>query len=802
MMGKPKPEPHDLDVAIVDVEGAVSLCEQIGGRLPTSLEWQKAAIGTDGRLYPWGNEWDFDAGYFFRADGVQSHLRVDAYLRGVSPYGVWSMVGGLPELALSKSGKITSMGCHPKFSSGGTAWLDHLVATAAGLGGWVSVRPALDRWPQRQWQGFGTSSMTNSIASPQNDDLTAAYEQVKALLLLASLNGYTEIKKLLLSSVSSPPENEQLALSYQRRLQRIAEALSAKPGPDNSLRRQIVNDIFQIIRQAPEWQLDDAFEILQFLKNDPQVAQGLLTLIQDDQQNNLGYKAARTIGEFNQIGEDVANGLLQIVEDRQQRNWVRFVAAEALEKLGHVETKGQLLMQIAPDMFAEDNLYFRLALTLKDLGALDKAGELLLNLAKKEPADCIYRSYAVKSFGPLGLSSDTIINELLNLGLDEQVPEQFRVSAADSLAELGQVDAAEQIWLKLAPANQLSPWGREEALKNLQTLGRYEEVVQVWREMAQDKEYPFRYKAAEDLGKAGLPDEAKQLLLDILQDNQQIDYGGSFKNSRILLASVRALGKVGWLEEACDLLRVYAQDKRISQFEVAKTLGALGQKEEAGQLLRRQLQNHKPGRKHIGYDFALTLGKLGQVEQARQLLLSEALDPEPFPDHRVEAARCLGELGFMDEACYLLISLASNRKLANGLRYQAGRALCLPLGQVEQARQVFLNLLQDKQIDKETRVDIIKTLFWESDPIEGEPLVQVVVTELLQFLSDPDLSNRDRSEVAYNLGNLGRGNKLIFTQLFHITSDEQTPVLVRCGAYQGLRNFLGLKTWGVARCSG
>lgn len=156
MMGKPKPKLHDLNAAIVDIESAVKLCEQIGGRLPTSLEWKKAAIGTDGRLYPWGDEWNSNAGYFFRVDGVRPHLRVDAYLTGVSPYGVWSMVGGLPELALSEAGRITSMGCHPKFSSGGTAWLDHPVATAAGLDGWVSVRPALDRWPQKQWQGVDT----------------------------------------------------------------------------------------------------------------------------------------------------------------------------------------------------------------------------------------------------------------------------------------------------------------------------------------------------------------------------------------------------------------------------------------------------------------------------------------------------------------------------------------------------------------------------------------------------------------------------------------------------------------------
>jgi formylglycine-generating enzyme required for sulfatase activity len=86
MMGTPTTKLRELNAAIVDVEGAVKLCEQIGGRLPTILEWQKAAIGTDGRLYPWGDEWNSNAGYFFRVDGLRPHLRVNAYLGGVSPY--------------------------------------------------------------------------------------------------------------------------------------------------------------------------------------------------------------------------------------------------------------------------------------------------------------------------------------------------------------------------------------------------------------------------------------------------------------------------------------------------------------------------------------------------------------------------------------------------------------------------------------------------------------------------------------------------------------------------------------------
>ena len=79
-------------VVLVSHADAAAYCWWRGARLPSEAEWEKAARGTDGRYFPWGNV--FDAQLLNSEDGGPfDTVPVGEYPDGQSPYGVLDMAG-------------------------------------------------------------------------------------------------------------------------------------------------------------------------------------------------------------------------------------------------------------------------------------------------------------------------------------------------------------------------------------------------------------------------------------------------------------------------------------------------------------------------------------------------------------------------------------------------------------------------------------------------------------------------------------------------------------------------------------
>lgn len=88
----------NLPVTGVTWRQADAYCQMNDKRLPTEAEWEKAARGSQGVEFPWGNDWDESKLNAGSGEGWEHHVApVGSYPQGVSPYGVHDMAGNVME---------------------------------------------------------------------------------------------------------------------------------------------------------------------------------------------------------------------------------------------------------------------------------------------------------------------------------------------------------------------------------------------------------------------------------------------------------------------------------------------------------------------------------------------------------------------------------------------------------------------------------------------------------------------------------------------------------------------------------
>ncbi len=93
----------DMPVTHVTRADAEAYLRALGKRLPSSAEWEKAARGTDGRRYPWGNAYDASRAWVGKPThqappssnlcALVRFAKVGSYPTGASPYGCLDMIG-------------------------------------------------------------------------------------------------------------------------------------------------------------------------------------------------------------------------------------------------------------------------------------------------------------------------------------------------------------------------------------------------------------------------------------------------------------------------------------------------------------------------------------------------------------------------------------------------------------------------------------------------------------------------------------------------------------------------------------
>lgn len=623
------------------------------------------------------------------------------------------------------------------------------------------------------------------------------------LLLLGSLNKYEydDPTTDLLERILASGERDAFEPLLHRHLYLAMRALADRVDVAVDLHQQIVNEALKVVRQAPEWERDDALTALSWLEQDSYAIDGLLALNRDEQHEEpVRIDTARVLGDLGCI-EEAAETLLALAQDRRVADWLRRNAIQALGELGYAgETVVDGLLALAVDRHVKDGLRDDAALALGEIdGADEDVLSSLMDLARSNQTSNKVRRAAALALGRLG-QIDQAVEVLQGLARDEGVADEVHRDVGRAMRELGYVEEATEILKALAQDNRVYDWVRLDAAKDIGELGHNEEAIDTLLALALDDRVTDRLRsdAVLTLAKLGPVGEAVLDGLRTLAQDSRVD-------EEVCSDAALALGKLGRTDQAAQILLTQAQDDQLAdevRGDVGQALGGLGCIKEAMKILFPLAQDERVGDK-VRSDAARDLGKLGYTEEALDILLplargdrldnwvrrpgdvteyllTLAQDDQVDDGVRSVAASVLGNLGCTDEAIKILMDIVCNPQVAHWIRSEAARAL----GKIGQPRQDvlegLLTLVRDAQVRDEVRGAVAEALGQIGQGEDG------IVDDLLALAWDDRAPDWVRREAAEALGELDSVKETALDSLLALAHDDQAPDMVHGAAAQAL----------------